>query len=65
MLSGIIGNKTPHKVAATTLFLYFACILPSIAFGVLNDDNTKGKIGEFYKFLYILSSRMCCKTGIY
>lgn len=41
---GVIGNKTPQKVISTTLFLYFACILPSIAFGVLNDKNTKGLI---------------------
>ncbi|XP_067678209.1 solute carrier family 4 member 11-like isoform X1 [Haliotis asinina] len=42
---GIIGHKTPHKVLATTLFLYFACVLPNIAFGMLNSDNTHGAIG--------------------
>ncbi|XP_022107670.1 sodium bicarbonate transporter-like protein 11 isoform X2 [Acanthaster planci] len=41
---GIVGHKTLHKLVSTTLFLYFACLLPSIAFGVLNDKNTHGKI---------------------
>ncbi|XP_046440639.1 solute carrier family 4 member 11-like isoform X2 [Daphnia pulex] len=41
---GLTGVKTPQKVLSTTLFLYFACILPAIAFGVLNDHNTHGKI---------------------
>lgn len=43
---GLTGVKTPQKVLSTTLFLYFACILPAIAFGVLNDHNTHGKIGK-------------------
>lgn len=43
---GVIGDKTVQKVISTTLFLYFASILPAIAFGVLNDHNTHGKIGE-------------------
>ncbi|XP_064617136.1 solute carrier family 4 member 11-like isoform X2 [Liolophura sinensis] len=42
---GIYGNKTIHKVTSTTLFLYFACVLPNIAFGMLNDTNTHGAIG--------------------
>ncbi|XP_076043652.1 solute carrier family 4 member 11-like [Oratosquilla oratoria] len=41
---GIVGHKTLQKVVSTTFFLYFACILPAIAFGVLNDHNTHGKI---------------------
>ncbi|XP_014662386.1 PREDICTED: sodium bicarbonate transporter-like protein 11 [Priapulus caudatus] len=41
---GVVGHKTIHKLLATTFFLYFSCILPSIAFGVLNDYNTNGKI---------------------
>ncbi|XP_061166083.1 solute carrier family 4 member 11-like isoform X1 [Saccostrea echinata] len=41
---GIIGNKTIHKVTSTTFFLYFACVLPNIAFGMLNDNNTEGAI---------------------
>ncbi|XP_071799371.1 solute carrier family 4 member 11-like isoform X4 [Asterias amurensis] len=41
---GIVGHKSVHKLISTTLFLYFACLLPSIAFGVLNDKNTHGEI---------------------
>nr|XP_035158687.1 solute carrier family 4 member 11 isoform X6 [Callithrix jacchus] len=42
---GIIGkNKAVGKYITTTLFLYFACLLPTIAFGSLNDENTKGAI---------------------
>lgn len=44
---GIIGKgKTVGKYVTTTLFLYFACLLPTIAFGSLNDENTNGAIGE-------------------
>uniref|UniRef100_A0A8C0AAP1 Solute carrier family 4 member 11 n=1 Tax=Bos mutus grunniens TaxID=30521 RepID=A0A8C0AAP1_BOSMU len=42
---GIIGkNKAVGKYITTTLFLYFACLLPTIAFGSLNDENTSGAI---------------------
>ncbi|XP_078353100.1 solute carrier family 4 member 11-like isoform X2 [Oculina patagonica] len=41
---GIRGRHTISKLVSTTLFLYFACLLPSIAFGVLNSRNTKGQI---------------------
>ncbi|XP_077861478.1 solute carrier family 4 member 11-like [Saccoglossus kowalevskii] len=41
---GVIGHKTPQKSISTTFFLYFAILLPSIAFGVLNDKNTNGAI---------------------
>ncbi|XP_041356583.1 sodium bicarbonate transporter-like protein 11 isoform X2 [Gigantopelta aegis] len=41
-MDGIADKKSIQKVASTTLFLYFACILPSIAFGVLNAFNTNG-----------------------
>ncbi|CAG0899128.1 unnamed protein product, partial [Cyprideis torosa] len=41
---GLENAKTIQKVISTTFFLYFACILPAIAFGVLNDHNTHGKI---------------------
>lgn len=34
------------KYITTTLFLYFACLLPTLAFGTLNDENTKGAIGK-------------------
>ena len=44
---GIIGkNRAVGKYITTTLFLYFACLLPTIAFGSLNDENTDGAIGE-------------------
>nr|XP_020019459.1 sodium bicarbonate transporter-like protein 11 isoform X1 [Castor canadensis] len=43
---GLIGkNKAVCKYITTTLFLYFACLLPTIAFGSLNDENTDGAIG--------------------
>ncbi|XP_044537732.1 sodium bicarbonate transporter-like protein 11 [Gracilinanus agilis] len=42
---GVIGsNKALGKYLTTMIFLYFACLLPSIAFGSLNDENTKGAI---------------------
>jgi sodium borate transporter 11 len=42
--AGFVGNRTLQKTASTTVFLYFACILPNIALGVLNDKNTDGAI---------------------
>ncbi|XP_018416408.1 PREDICTED: sodium bicarbonate transporter-like protein 11 isoform X3 [Nanorana parkeri] len=42
---GILGNnKAIGKYITTMIFLYFACLLPTIAFGSLNDENTKGVI---------------------
>ncbi|NWZ96321.1 S4A11 protein, partial [Nesospiza acunhae] len=42
---GIIGNnKAIGKYITTMIFLYFACLLPAIAFGSLNDENTRGAI---------------------
>lgn len=41
---GTKGRHTIPKVVSTTLFLYFACLLPCIAFGVLNGRNTEGQI---------------------
>ena len=32
--------QTLQKTMSATIFLYFACILPAIAFGVLNAHNT-------------------------
>ena len=46
IIVGITGHRTLQKTASTTVFLYFACLLPSIAFGMLNDNNTHGLIGE-------------------
>jgi len=41
---GVIGHKAIQKTISTTFFLYFSVILPAIAFGNLQDDNTKGRI---------------------
>nr|AKN21411.1 slc4a-5 [Schmidtea mediterranea] len=41
---GFKGANTIRKVFSTTSFLYFSCLLPSIAFGVLNGNNTDRKI---------------------
>ncbi|KAH7724619.1 anion exchange protein-like [Aphelenchoides avenae] len=43
-LDGMRGPKTPQKLFSSIIFLYFGCLLPAIAFGVLNDDNTGGGI---------------------
>ncbi|XP_046909402.1 solute carrier family 4 member 11 isoform X3 [Dermatophagoides farinae] len=42
---GLDGCQTLTKVCSSTMSLFFACILPCIAFGVLNQHNTEGKIG--------------------
>ncbi|KAF7252724.1 Sodium bicarbonate transporter-like protein 11 [Varanus komodoensis] len=45
VMAGVIGNnKAIGKYITTMIFLYFACLLPSIAFGSLNDENTDGVI---------------------
>nr|AKN21410.1 slc4a-4 [Schmidtea mediterranea] len=41
---GIQGPGTIRKLVSAATFLYFACLLPSMAFGVLYDQNTDGKI---------------------
>ena len=52
---GVTGNnKAIGKYITTMIFLYFACLLPSIAFGSLNDENTRGAIGKFIRFVYLL-----------
>lgn len=37
-------HNGPQKVLSTGVFLYFACLLPSIAFGVLNSQATNNQI---------------------
>jgi len=37
-------HRGPQKVLSTVVFLYFACLLPSIAFGVLNSKVTNDQI---------------------
>ena len=56
-MDGFVGNKTLQKTISTTFFLYFACILPAIAFGILNDHNTNGKIGKVHSLsnVYVLT----------
>ena len=46
---GFVGEKTMQKTLSATIFLYFACILPAIAFGVLNSQNT----GDLYNLSMI------------
>lgn len=48
---GVVGNKSVQKTLSTTFFLYFACLMPSIAFGVLNSENTHGYL-DVEKVLY-------------
>ena len=42
---GINGRKTKPKVFSAVFFLYFACILPTIAIGVVDDESTNEIIG--------------------
>ncbi|KAL3878327.1 hypothetical protein ACJMK2_030690 [Sinanodonta woodiana] len=48
---GVVGPKSIQKTMSTSLFLYFACLIPSIAFGVLNSENTNGEL-DVEKVLY-------------
>merc|ERR1740137_302318 len=41
---GVVGPKSLQKPISPTFFLYFSIILPAIAFGNLQDDNTGGDI---------------------
>ncbi|KAG9509235.1 Sodium bicarbonate transporter-like protein 11, partial [Fragariocoptes setiger] len=45
---GIRGPKTMQKTLATIMFLYFGCLLPIIAFSVLNSTNTDSHLGVIY-----------------
>ncbi|EGC34570.1 hypothetical protein DICPUDRAFT_48214 [Dictyostelium purpureum] len=40
---GFSSGKAFSKTLSTSVFLFFAVLLPSIAFGVLNQSNTDGK----------------------
>lgn len=44
-LDGIGDFRSIMKYLSTTVWLYFAIIMPTIAFGALDDENTLGKIG--------------------
>jgi len=48
---GVSDVKSIGKTVSCTFFLYFACILPCIAFGVLNEANTD-KVLTVEKVLY-------------
>ncbi|RWS14825.1 anion exchange protein-like protein [Dinothrombium tinctorium] len=41
-IDGFVGEKTIRKTIAATCFLYFAIILPCIAFGVRAGNETRG-----------------------
>lgn len=44
---GITGkDRCLLKYTTTAIFLYIAILLPAIAFGSLNDESTRGEIGE-------------------
>ena len=43
-IDGVRGLRSMGKTLSTIFFLYFACILPAIAFGVLNEHQTHGNI---------------------
>lgn len=42
---GFVGKNTLPKVCSSTLSLFFACLLPCVAFGVIDSLNTDGLIG--------------------
>ena len=41
-VDGFVGYRTKQNLLSTILFLYFLCLLPVVAFGTLNEKNTKG-----------------------
>ena len=41
---GIFGHRSLYKTISTTIFLYFSVLLPCIAFGVVDTNNTDGHI---------------------
>lgn len=44
---GLTGkDRCLLKYTTTAIFLYIAILLPAIAFGSLNDESTRGEIGE-------------------
>lgn len=42
---GLRDGRSLMKYLSTTVWLYFAIIMPTIAFGALDDKNTNGSIG--------------------
>jgi hypothetical protein len=51
-----------QKVVSTVVFLYFACLLPSIAFGVLNSHATNDQISESDRSCIRQESRTCSNS---
>ena len=43
-VDGLNNLKSVSKTISATVFLFFACLLPSVAFGSLNDNTTGGAI---------------------
>ena len=43
-VDGFNNLKSISKSISATVFLFFACLLPSIAFGSLNDSTTSGAL---------------------
>lgn len=43
-LDGVRGDQSLYKTISTTIFLYFSVLLPCIAFGVVDTNNTDGQI---------------------
>uniref|UniRef100_A0A914WXG6 Bicarbonate transporter-like transmembrane domain-containing protein n=1 Tax=Plectus sambesii TaxID=2011161 RepID=A0A914WXG6_9BILA len=41
---GVKDRRAIQKTLSTTVFLFFTCLLPAIAFGVFNDENTNGQL---------------------
>ncbi|XP_036361454.1 sodium bicarbonate transporter-like protein 11 isoform X2 [Octopus sinensis] len=41
---GLNGKKALRKVVPASLFLYFACILPNVAYGMIISNDTHGAI---------------------
>lgn len=44
-LDGVTDIRSWLKYISTTVWLFFAIIMPTIAFGALDDDNTDGQLG--------------------
>ncbi len=56
--------RGPQKVLSTVVFLYFACLLPSIAFGVLNSQATNDEISK-YSIIFFFASEQAKKKATY
>lgn len=45
-LDGIVDSRSFQKTISSATFLYFIVLPTAIALGMLNEENTKGKISE-------------------